>query len=203
MKIGNSIKKHVSDNRWQYLSIFIIFLIGMILGNYWVINLEGGVKDHLLGLINDYLRGGLEGTLDGKHIFLSAFLYQARSVFAIWFLGLTVIGLPLILAVVFLRGFALGFTIGFLFQEKAGAGIMITAMSILPQNIVYIPFLIIWAVIAINFSVFIVKGKKSELFSLGGALIGYSIWMLIFMLIFLAGAFIEAYLSPFFLSLIL
>lgn len=203
MKIRNSIKKHVSDNRWQYFLILIIFLTGLILGNYRVLSLEGGVKSHLLTLIDDYLRGGIEGTLDGQSIFFSAFLYQAKSVFAVWFLGLTVIGLPLILAVVFLRGFALGFTVGFLLQEKAGAGIMITAMSILPQNIVYIPFLIIWAVIAINFSVFIVKGKKSEFFSLGRAFIVYSIWMLIFMSIFLAGAFIEAYLSPWFLSLIL
>ncbi|MEN6350538.1 MAG: stage II sporulation protein M [Syntrophomonas sp.] len=201
MSIKQRVKQHMRENRWQYLLIVIIFLVGIIIGNYKVLSLEGGVKNHLLTLIDNYLRGGMDGSLDGKGIFFSAFLNQAKTVAAVWFLGLTVIGLPLILAVIFLRGCSLGFTIGFLYQEKAWTGVLISLVSVLPQNLVYIPLLIIWAVIALNFSVFLVRGRNSSIIPLGTGLLSYSILMLVFMLLFLLGAFIEAFLSPWLLTL--
>ncbi|MDD3267891.1 MAG: stage II sporulation protein M [Syntrophomonadaceae bacterium] len=195
------IRQHIHENRGQYFLISIIFLLGVVIGNYKVTGLEGEVTNYLLSLIDNYLQGGVAGNLDGNSILLGAFFNQARIVAAIWFLGLTVIGLPLILAVVFLRGFSLGFTVGFLYQEKAMTGILISLISVLPQNLVYIPFLIMWAVIALNFSIFIVKGRNTNVMLLGTGLMSYSILMLVFLLLFLLGAFIEAYLSPWLLTL--
>ncbi|MDD2585387.1 MAG: stage II sporulation protein M [Syntrophomonadaceae bacterium] len=201
MRFKQRIKQHLNENRLQYLLIIIIFVAGLILGNFKVMGLEGGVKAHLSNLIDDYLQGGLDGSLDGQSIFMNAFINQAKSVLGIWFLGLTVIGLPLILVVILLRGFSLGFTVGFLCQEKTGASMIFSILSILPQNIVYIPFLLIWAVIAVNFSIYVVNGKKSNMLPLGAGILKYSLLMLIFLAIFMLGAFIEAYLSPWIISL--
>jgi len=197
------LKQHITENRWQYILITVIFLIGLVLGNYKALGLEGGVKSHLLALIDNYLQGGISGSLNGNGIFLSAFYNQAKTVIAIWFLGLTVIGFPLILAVIFLRGFSFGFTVGFLLQEKAGIGILISIISILPQNLVYIPCLIMVAVLAMNFSIYIIKRRNNKMMPLSTGLITYSLLMLFCMCIFLAGAFIEAYLSSWFLKLVL
>lgn len=203
MTFKNRIKQHISENRLQYLLIITIFVVGIILGNLKVTALEGGVREHLSGMIDNYLRGGMDGSLNGQSIFLSAFFTQAKIIVGIWFLGLTVIGLPLILVAVFLRGFSLGFTIGFLFQEKAGAGIILSILSILPQNLVYVPFLLIWAVIAVNFSIYVVNGRKANMLPLGAGIIKYSLLMIIFLGLFMLGAFIEAYLSPWLLSIML
>ena len=202
MYLKQRIKQHIRDNRWQYLLILLIFLSGIVVGSYKVSSLEGGVRSHLLQMIDNYLKGGMEGNLDGASIFYSAFLHQSKTILAIWFLGLTVIGFPLILAVVFLRGISLGFTLNFLFQEKAGAGIILSFIAVLPQNIVYIPFLLIWAVVAVNASLYILKGRNNSYLPLGTALIAYSLLMLLFILVFLVGAFIEAYLSPWLLQLL-
>jgi len=191
------------ENSWQYILVVAILFIGLVVGNYKALRLEGEVKSHLLTMIDSYLQGGISDGLDSKNIFLKAFYSQAKTVVTIWFLGLTVIGLPLILGVIFLRGFSVGFTVGFLCQQKASAGILISILSILPQNLVYIPFLILAAVLALNFSLYIVKGKNSHMLPLGQGLITYSLLMLICLLIFSGGALIEAYLSPWFLSLAL
>ncbi|MGR6836348.1 stage II sporulation protein M [Syntrophomonas erecta] len=201
MNVKQRLKQHIKENRWQYILVVMLFLAGLIMGNHGVTGLEGGVKDYLSGLIDDYLKGGLEGRLNGSSIFIGAFITQAKTILALWFLGLTVIGFPLIPALVFMRGYALGFTVGFLIYEKAGAGVLITILSIVPQNLVYIPFLIIWAVMAMNFSAFIVKGRSTGVDSLSKGLVSYSLLMLVCLLIFLMGAFIEAYLSPWFLGL--
>jgi stage II sporulation protein M len=202
MSFKSRIKQHIKENRPQYVLVILVFLVGFIMGNYQVPGLDGGVKSQLSGIIDNYLRGGMEGSLDGGQILGSAFFKQLQLTMLVWFLGLTVIGFPLVLAVIWVRGFSLGFTISFLLHYRAGAGVIISIISILPQNLIYIPFFLAWSVMAIRFSLYIIKDRNTGL-PLSRALIGYTSLMLIYLLIFLAGAFVEAYLSPWLLSLIL
>ncbi|MEA1960221.1 MAG: stage II sporulation protein M [Bacillota bacterium] len=201
MNVKQRMKDHIKRNRWQYVLITLIFVLGIIMGDYKVTDLEGGVKSQLLTLIDSYLTGEISQGIDGKTILFSSFLNQAKGIIAIWFLGLTVIGMPIILGLVFLKGYSLGFTVGFLVQEKAGIGIVVTILSILPQNLVYLPILIICAVVGVNFSVYIARGKQDRSVPLGGVLVTYTLLILICLCIVFMGAFIEAYLSPWFLSL--
>jgi stage II sporulation protein M len=202
MSFKDRIKQHISENRPQYIMVIIIFLVGLVMGSYQVSGLDGGVKSQLSGMVDDYLRGGMDGSLSGQEILVAAFLKQLKATVLLWFLGLTVIGFPLILGFIWFRGFSLGFTVSFLLHDRAGAGILITIISILPQNIIYIPLFLAWSVMAINFSIYVLKGRNSGV-PLGRAVMGYTVIMLAYLLIFLAGAFVEAYLSPWFLSLIL
>lgn len=199
MGLRQRIKQHISTNRWQYILITAIFVIAVILGNHRVDSLEGGVKDHLAGLIDTYLQAEEVGASEGNNLLWGAFLNQARIVGTIWFLGLTIIGFPLILAVVFYRGFSLGFTVGFLIHEKAGAGVLLSIISILPQNLVYIPALIVWAVLGLNFSAYIFRGRGTEMVFLR-AFLSFAFLFVLFLAIFFIGAFIEAFLSPWFLK---
>ncbi len=201
MKLTLRLKQHVSENRWQYLLIVLIFLAGTIIGDYKSGGLTDGVRTHLLGLIDDYLQGGSDAQLNKQAILFNSFLNQAKSIVAIWFLGLTIIGMPLILAVVFLKGFSLGFTVCFLVKEKAMSGILISILSIVPQNLIYLPLLVIWSVVGINFSIYITRSRSGIGIPLGRGLLSYTLLMLISLIIVLVGALIEAYLSPLFLSL--
>ncbi len=200
MNLRLKIVRHLKENRWHYILLVLIFFLGIFLGYQKVYSLEGEVRQHLTTLINNYLLGGYKGELSSSHIFLSAYLQQLKSIVLIWFLGLTVIGIPLIWGVVFMRGFSLGFTVGFLVQEKAGAGILVSILSVLPQNIVYFPLIIIWALIAINFSVYIVKGREGGGLPLAKGLLRYFSLLTVCVLVVLVGVLIEAYLAPWLLS---
>ena len=48
--------------------------------------------------------------------------------------GLTVIGAPVVLGIVFLRGFVLGFTIGFIIDELYVRGLILSLSSVLPTT---------------------------------------------------------------------
>ena len=74
-------------------------------------------------------------------------------------------------------------------------------LSILPQNLVYLPLIIIWAVVGVNFSVYLARGRQDRTLSLGTGLMGYTLLMLLFLGLIFVGAFIEAYLCPWFLRL--
>lgn len=200
MNLRLKIGRHLKENRLAYAFLTLIFLLGIFLGYQKVYSLEGEVRQHLSSLINDYLLGGYKGDLSSSYIFMSVYLGQLKSLVLIWFLGLTVIGIPLILGVILVRGFSLGFTVGFLVQEKAGAGVLVSILSILPQNLVYFPLIIVWALIAINFSVYIVKGREGGGLPLAKGLLRYFLLLIVCVLVMLVGVLIETYLVPWLLS---
>ncbi|MDD3853352.1 MAG: stage II sporulation protein M [Syntrophomonadaceae bacterium] len=203
MTIRQRIKQHFYENRWQYILILLFFAAGMLMGYGKVNSLQTGVRENLVSLLDGYLLGEQGGGMDSYSILIAAWIGQVKSLAVIYLLGLSVIGLPLILGVIFLRGYSLGFTFGFLIQEKAVGGIVLSVLTILPQHIIYIPFMILWSVIAMNFSLQIVRGKFMMGKTLGRIVLSFSLLLVLFMLIFLLGAFVEAYLNPYLLTLVL
>lgn len=203
MGLKTRLKQHLKTNYRQYLLVLVFMLLGLISGYYRAAGLESGVEEHLSAMLDQYLEAGLEGNLMGNTIFFSAFLKQSQTLLTIWLLGLTVIGLPLILVVVFLRSFSLGFTMGFFIQEKAGSGILLSIITLLPQNLVYLAALAAGAVTALNFSVYIVKSRNTMDKPLGVGLVAYTAVMAFLIVLLAAGAFIEAYLTPWLLGLLL
>ncbi|SHH30972.1 stage II sporulation protein M [Thermosyntropha lipolytica DSM 11003] len=200
MRLKQVFKKHVKDNRLKYLIVLTVLLLGVIVGSYKSAGLEGGVRGYLLELIDNYL--DYSSHIKEPELFFRVFLKQVEIASLVWFLGLTVIGFPLILAAVFWRGFALGFTTSFLIREKAGTGVVIALLSVLPQNLVYMPVFILWAVIALNFSFYILAGNKRNSLPLFKGLIIYTLMFLGILLFIALGAFIEAYFVPWLINIV-
>ncbi len=200
--VKNLAKQHIVKNLWQYTLLFLIFVVGMALGEINATSLEGSTRNHLVQMVDNFLKGGSIGYQGGYRLFFAAFLNQARVVGMIWFLGLTVIGIPLILAIIFFKGFSLGFTLGFLIKEKAWQGVLMATASVVPQNLLYIPLFLAWAVTGINFSLCLVRGRFGRGVALGPGLAAYTGVMLMFLLVLALGAFIEAFLSPWLLDLL-
>ncbi len=203
MILKRIIGDHLKKNSFQYFLVGVLFLLGVIIGNYMVSGLTSGTKSYLVDLIDTYLQTGFQGEFNQSSIWFNAMLSQAKTVLAIWFLGLTIIGFPIILALVFFRGLSIGFTIGFLINQKAVGGVMIGIISILPQHLLYTPALLIWSVIAMNFSIDLIKGIFFHKNIRMRGLISFSIAMLSFLLVFMLGSVVEAYLSPWLLRLFL
>ncbi len=96
---------------------------------------------------------------DSAVIGRSEILYQSildnvlKTAALLFVLGLTVIGAPLVLGIVFLRGFVLGFTVGFLIQETSLNGLILAAAAVLPpHNVVAVPAIMIAAGGALAFA---------------------------------------------------
>ena len=67
---------------------------------------------------------------------------------ALWFFGTTVIGIPIVFGIILYRGFCLGYTIASIITIMGlGKGILFIFISLLLQNIIFIP-----AIIAIGVS---------------------------------------------------
>ncbi|HEY0828941.1 MAG TPA: stage II sporulation protein M [Bacilli bacterium] len=143
-----------------YIFISVLFVMGVIFGALMVNALSIDQKQEMTDFLGSFFHTIDQGAdLDGKESFLQVFGLHMKWMVLIWILGLTIIGLPLILILDFLKGVFVGFTVGYLVAQLSWKGMLFALVSVAPQNLIIIPVLIISSVTAISFSIYIVKNR--------------------------------------------
>lgn len=203
--IEQNLNKHVQENiRLYILSISCIFL-GMIIGVYYIKFMKQQSKNGIYTYLNGFVNNLNYFNVDSKFIFIEAMKNNLIFIICIWFLGLTIIGLPLILIINIFKGFTLGFTISSMINLLGDKGIWISLLGIVPQNIIYIPCIIFLSVIAMNFSITLIKNKVNNLWTTNilQRIGNYSIVFVVIFIITLIGYFIESFLAANIIRLII
>ena len=192
-----------------YLFVCILFIMGVVFGALLVNALTLQQKHDVGQYVNTFLSGygggqpGAEGgeavrqTVSGAGAVWDAFGAHARWVFFIWILGLSVVGVPLILLLDFLKGVLIGFTVGYLAGQWSWDGVVFAIVSVAPQNLVVVPAIIVASVASISFSLLLVR---SRLLHRNGTvkqpLAAFSITALLLTGLMLAVSLFEVYVSP-------
>ena len=198
------LSKHFSQHITLYFIIILCFSIGIASGAFCVKALsetqKGQLVDYLVSTFKTLVEGG---AINNTQIFWSSLVNSLKTVFVIWVLSLLMFTFPFILIVIGIRGFVLGFTIGFLVENLGYRGILFSVVSILPQNIIIIPMLIIFSAISISYSIESLKRRKLKRYGKNNNLkyfFGYSIESAVLLFLLMFGSLIEAYASPVFLK---
>ena len=161
-EVATIIKNDILNNIKSYFMVFIIFTVGIFLGVMFVN--KGENKSEIEKYINTYID---ETKILQNQNYLKELKNEVKTniklVLLLWFAGTTIIGIPIVLGVILFRGFCLGYTIAacvyVLGRLKA---LIFIAITILLQNIIFIPAIMILGVSSIKLYKSIVKDKRKE-----------------------------------------
>lgn len=161
-------------------------------------------KKDIIKFLESFFKIISENDVDNAILIKQSLKNNLQTFILLWFLGITIIGIPLIIGLVLIRGFVIGFTVGFIVKELGIKGFVFSVFSILPQNIFFIPWIIASGVCSLMFAIKFIKSKfnknnKSSFFS---ETILYTITMSSLFLISLIGTLVESYVTPIFMKLI-
>lgn len=180
-------------------------LIGISGGAITIKVVNAEQKKDLIDFLDSFFKILNEGDINSFALLKQSILNNLQTVLFIWFFGIIVIGIPVLMGVLILRGFVIGFTVGFLIEAVGFKGFLFALFTVLPQNIFVIPGLVIISVIGTKFSVVIIKNRfkhqpRRENFI--SVLTKYTVAIAMVSGLILIGSFIEAYISPIFMRLI-
>lgn len=201
INLGN----HIQDNFWLYVLSLLCIFTGIVLGIYSVKYMTNLDKGDMLGYLNNFTQNITQGNFKYQGMFIDILKNNLPLLLAIWFLGLTMVGIPIILLIDLVKGFTMGFTLSFMISSFGTKGIGIAVLGIIPQNLIYIPCVLIASVLSMSFSVNLLRNKmdKQRGSSLWINLASYSfLFMLVTSIMFL-GFILETYLSPTLVKLII
>jgi stage II sporulation protein M len=156
MTFKSYMREHVS----LYIFVIVLFVMGVVFGAIMVNTLSLDQKQEILQLVGSFFYT-LTDRADsgGQDLFLDSLLLHAKWILLIWLFGISIIGLPLILVLDFLKGVLIGFSIGYLVGQFSWKGLLFALASVAPQNVIVIPALIVSSVTAIAFSIRLIKNR--------------------------------------------
>lgn len=196
--------KHIQGNLIIYFIVIMFLLIGISAGAFTVKALSDGKKQELIHYLRSFFQFITENHVESFSILKQSLFNNLQTGILIWLLGVTIVGIPFILLLIALRGFIIGFTVGFFIEQMGLKGLLFSFCSILPQNILIIPCFIVIAVIGISFSMMIIKNKLNKTYKsdiMRQFVIYSSVIAALFTMIVLGGI-VEAYITPVFMKLL-
>jgi stage II sporulation protein M len=192
--IANNIRK----NMGIYITVTLFFVIGISIGAITIKALGYNEKQNLVLFMNKFFQIVDKEQIKGASIFYQSLKNNFQTIFFIWFLSITVIGIPVTLFIISFRGFIVGFAVAFFIDGMGLKGIILTILTILPQNIIYIPCIVALAAISIKYSLNVLKRNlgNGAVQHYRNNILNYTIIVSIIFVIMCFGSLVEAYLSP-------
>ncbi|WP_097025748.1 stage II sporulation protein M [Clostridium peptidivorans] len=196
---------HIKENFWLYVISLICIFTGMVLGVYTVKYMGDIYKTDLISYFQNFTEYLSSESLNYKGVFLNTIRSNIPFVIFIWLLGMTMVGIPVILIIGIVKGYTLGFTISFIINSVGLKGIGIAIFGVIVQNIIYIPCMIIASVLAMEFSLNFLKERIDRRVkeNIWIKMLSYSCSFLAIIAVMFIGFFVEAYIIPNILKIII
>ena len=149
LKIFEIISNHIMNNKKEYILLTLIFLVGIFLGVMFINNAQESQMTEITSYLNNFIET-LKNTekLETFSILKTTIFQNIILALTLWFFGTTVIGIPIVFGIILYRGFCLGYTISAIMSIMGtGKGIVFVLITLVLQNIIFVP-----AIIAIGVS---------------------------------------------------
>lgn len=184
---------YIDRNKKTFIILISFFIIGIFVGVTLLNNLSSNLKqevDSYIESVINLLKENNEINMFG--MFLISIKENILFILLIWFLGLTIIGGYFIYLTVLYKGFLLGYTAAaFIATLGIKTGTLVIIVSLLMQNVVFIPAILLISENGIK----LCKGIHKKCLNLKEEFIRHNIIMLITIMLILLASFIEVYFS--------
>ena len=195
--VNNLILEHIKLNIKSYIVVLAIFVIGIILGMVFISNLSENQKSE----ISIYVTSVIE-SLNNKNEIDTSALLKKSVLDNIWFVGSTIIGLPIVYGIIVFRGFCLGYTVSAIVAILGvSKGMIFIATTMLLQNLIFIPCILALAVSGTKLYQSITKDRRKENIKL--EVLRHTIFSSIICVLLILSSMIEVYISTSLLGLVI
>ena len=202
-KVLKIIKEHVINNKKEYAIVFLIFVVGIFSGVFFINNIQEEPKTEIINYLNQFVEKfkGLE-KINSIELLKNSIMQNVILAITIWFFGTTVIGIPIVFSIIIYRGFCLGYTISLCITIMGlGKGISFVLVTLLLQNILLIPAILALAVSGIKLYKSIVKDKRKENIKL--EILRHTVFSIIMLIVLLIASVVEIFMSTNLLKLVI
>lgn len=196
--IKRRVIEYALNNKWQLLVVIFSLMAGTLIGSVFSVSMESESLDAMEKYINNFVSAYNLQPINNMEVFRFSVYNNIKTVLFLWISGLWIGFLPLAVFQVGLKGYKLGFSTALFVKSFKTKGIIFALISSIPQLLIVIPMVIIYAVFNINFSLFrygklgrgISYSAKNEFY------IRNLLYLLAAVLIAVVAAWVDAYVMP-------
>lgn len=188
----------------SFAAALFFFLLGISAGVFTELMMSSAEKEGMISYLDKYFLLNSPNDLAFTEIFMKSAGNNLGLLLVMILSGFTAFGFPAALAALIYKGMALGFSAALLIDSMSFKGIAIVFTSMIPQNLIIIPAVIIAGVAALNLAFHTLSNRRFGIRkSLAESSSSYLFINAMIALAILIGCFIESFLSPLLTQLII
>ena len=147
------IKEIILKKKVILIGVFIVLVLGLLFGSIYITILSNDDKKELLENVSLYFNNYKSISFQDKlNIFKESFIKNIIYFLLIWVLGVSIIGFPVILIMIFYKSFLLGFSISSIFAKYRVGGVYRILLYVFPSKIILLLLAVFLGVFSINLS---------------------------------------------------
>lgn len=156
-KIMDKLSKFLNLSKRTLIFLSGLLIIGIICGSLF--NVMISKNDQVI--VNNYLTDFFNQILNNKLNFIKCFkeslIFNYLYIFLIWVLGISIIGLPIILFMFFGKAFTLGFTVAAIVKNLGLKGCLLSLLYVFPHYVINVLVFAVLTVYALSLSIRMIK----------------------------------------------
>lgn len=203
-KIMGYLNETIKKEKNKLIFVTIMFTIGLVLGSLFTNFITSNDKDLLISQLEIYFDSikKLSNDVFGVKVLSSELLNNGLQLFIIFALGISMVGLPVVIFILFFKGFMLGTTLSTMFLKYQLKGILGAFLYVFPCLIINTIIYILMSFFAVHSSVKFLKAllKKDNL-NFKSFLGRYLLAFIVCVVLMLITCILDAYLTPLLLKL--
>ena len=194
-KIKEIFLSHIERNKREYFIVIVLFFIGFLLGILFINHVNETQKEQISSYINQFVENIKQGNIINKGALLKQSIGEnILLVVILWFAGMSVIGMPIVYAIIAFRGFCFSYTIAAMIASLGTQkGIILAFSAIFLQSILFIPIILALAVSGMKLYQSIMKDRRKENIKI--EIYRHTLFSFIMCMGLVLSSFIEVYLS--------
>lgn len=191
-------------NKRLYLFLLCIFITGIVFGSLYITILDEQDKATVLDSIVSFFDQIKNNKLDYLSVLRNSLTSNLLYIILVFVLGISIIGIPIIILMLFLKGFMIGFSIASIIAKYKIIGILGSLTYVFPHIVLSIIVIFLISYYALKLSFNILRSIiKKKVINFSEILNRYMMMLLICSLAMVIASLIETYISPFIIKLFL
>ncbi|HHT38679.1 MAG TPA: stage II sporulation protein M [Mollicutes bacterium] len=203
-KLFSKLKSLSVKGKKLYLFLLIIFIIGVIFGSVFLTILDENDKASVLNQVASFFNQIKANEINYLETLRNSMTANLLYITFVFILGISIIGIPIVIIMLFLKGFMIGFSLVTIIAQYKFIGVLGAITYIFPHIIISTLVILIISYYALNLSFNIFKAViKKKTINFNEIINRYSFTMLFGVILMIISSLIETFISPYIIKFFL
>lgn len=203
-RIWDKTFKKIHTNKRMIVFLFTLLFMAVLFGSFFAAKLDTKDIDTIQSSLDTFFTMTRQNKLNSFQAFFQSFGANIIFTGAIFLLGISVIGAPLMIVLFFMKAFTLGFTIASMIKIYHLKGLLYSFIYIFPHQVMNLLVFIFFIMFSMSLSITLLQAiLKKKTVDFSKVLNRYIFILVITIFILIITSLLEIYLMPFSFRMVL
>ncbi len=161
-KYMDKLNRNIRINKNLFVFLLVIVIVGITTGAIFTAIISSSDKELVVSYLNTFFDNIASGKLDYTSSFVNALILIVGLAILIWLLGVSVIGFIVVIIILFLKAFVIGFSVGSIIATFKLKGVLMAFIYCFPHHVINILVFMLLSAFALIMSFRIINSITSK-----------------------------------------